>query len=88
MHTESHDSYPQESAINSMGLITRYWGYLCPKFQPYRHADHEHVLECLLAGREERLKKYENARLGIQLDEVIAAVAQVAKLCKEGGHHV
>ncbi|MTB81177.1 tyrosine-type recombinase/integrase [Providencia stuartii] len=62
--------------------------YLCPKFQPYRHADHEHVLECLLAGREERLKKYENARLGIQLDEVIAAVAQVAKLCEEGGHHV
>lgn len=57
--------------------------YLCPKFQPYRHADHEHVLECLLAGREERLKKYENARLGIQLDEVIAAVAQVAKLCEE-----
>ncbi|QNQ54002.1 tyrosine-type recombinase/integrase [Serratia liquefaciens] len=62
--------------------------YLCPKFQPYRHAGHEHVLACLLAGREERLKKYENARLGIQLDEVIAAVAQVAKLCEEGGHHV
>lgn len=57
--------------------------YLCPKFQPYRHADHEHVLECLLEGREERLDKYENARLGIQLDEVIAAVAQVAQLCKE-----
>lgn len=62
--------------------------YLCPKFQPYRRADHEHVLECLLAGREERLKKYENARLGIQLDEVIAAVAQVAKLCEEGAHNV
>jgi integrase len=62
--------------------------YLCPKFQPYRHADHEHVLDCLLAGREERLKKYENARLGIQLDEVIAAVAQVAKLCEEGGRNV
>lgn len=59
--------------------------YLCPKFQPYRHANHEQILECLLAGREERLKKYENARLGIQLDEVIAAVAQVAKLCEEGG---
>ncbi|WP_373700755.1 tyrosine-type recombinase/integrase [Neisseria dentiae] len=56
--------------------------YLCPKFQPYRHADHEHVLTCLLAGREERLKKYENTRLGIQLDEVISAVAQVAKLCE------
>ena len=62
--------------------------YLCPKFQPYRHADHEHVLECLLAGRDERLKKYENARLGIQLDEVIVAVAQVAQLCEEGRHNV
>lgn len=61
--------------------------YLCPKFQPYRHADHEHVLECLLAGREERLKKYDNARLGIQLDEVIAAVAQVAQLCEKGGRN-
>ncbi|PHM56853.1 tyrosine-type recombinase/integrase [Xenorhabdus sp. KK7.4] len=60
--------------------------YLCPKFQPYSHADHEHVLECLLVGREERLKKYENARLGIQLDEVIAAVAQVAQLCERSGH--
>lgn len=62
--------------------------YLCPKFQPYRHADHEHVLECLLVGREERLKKYENARLGMQLDEVIAAVAQVAQLCEEGRSNV
>lgn len=62
--------------------------YLCPKFQPYRHADHEHVLESLLAGREERLKKYENARLGIQLDEVIAAVAQVAQLCEEERRNV
>lgn len=58
--------------------------YLCPKFQPYRHADHGYVLECLLADREERLRKYESARLGIQLDEVIAAVAQVSKLCEEG----
>lgn len=58
--------------------------YLCPKFQPYKHADHEHVLDCLLAGREERLRKYENARMGIQLDEVIAAVAQVAQICEEG----
>lgn len=28
--------------------------YLCPKFQPYRHADHEHVLDCLLRSRAER----------------------------------
>lgn len=56
--------------------------YLCPKFQPYRHADHEHVLDCLLRSREERLEKYENARLGIQIDEVIVAVAQVFEMCK------
>jgi len=55
--------------------------YLCPKFQPYRHADHEHVLDCLLRSREERLEKYENARLGIQIDEVIVAVAQVLEMC-------
>lgn len=58
--------------------------YICPKFQPYRNADHDHVLECLLSGREERLKKYENSRLGVQLDEVITAVAQVALLCDKG----
>ncbi|CAD9197575.1 hypothetical protein QAC21B_03752 [Acinetobacter bohemicus] len=57
--------------------------YLCPKFQPYRHADHEYVLESLLNSRNERLEKYENARLGIQLDEVIFAVAQVAEACKK-----
>ena len=56
--------------------------YLCPKFQPYRHANHEHVLECLLSSREKRMKKYENARLGIQLDDVIFAVSQVAEKCK------
>ena len=57
--------------------------YLCPKFQPYRQADHEHVLDCLLLGRKERLEKYEQGRLGIQLDEVILAVAQVIEQCKE-----
>ena len=56
--------------------------YLCPKFQPYRYADHEHVLECLLQSREEKLEKYEQNRLGIQLDEVIFSVAQVIKICK------
>lgn len=61
--------------------------YLCPKFQPYRHADHEHVLDCLLASREERFKKYESARLGVQLDEVIAAVAQVVQFCETGMPH-
>lgn len=57
--------------------------YLCPKFQPYRNADHEHVLDCLLRDREEKLKKYENSRLGIQLDEVISAVAEVVQLCNK-----
>lgn len=56
--------------------------YICPKFQPYRRADHEHVLDCLLSSRDIRMKKYENARLGIQLDDVIFAVAQVAEQCK------
>jgi hypothetical protein len=59
--------------------------YLCPKFQPYRHANHEHVLECLLKSRTERMEKYENARLGIQLDDVIFAVAQVTEQCKGEG---
>ena len=57
--------------------------YLCPKFQPYREANHEHVLECLLKNRTTRMEKYEDARLGIQLDDVIAAVAQVTELCGE-----
>ena len=57
--------------------------YLCPKFQPYRSANHEHVLDSLLKNREQRLKKYENARLGIQLDDVLLAVSNVITLCKE-----
>lgn len=56
--------------------------YLCEKFQPYRRADHEYVLECLLQDRNDRMQKYENARLGIQLDDVIMAVAQVAEQCR------
>jgi hypothetical protein len=69
---------------NVCHLDPPYSCYLCPKFQPYKHADHEHVLDCLLVGREKRLEKYEKSRLGIQLDEVIAAVAQVVKICEEG----
>ena len=56
--------------------------YLCEKFQPYRHADHEYVLDCLLQGRSDRIQKYENSRLGIQLDDVIFAVANVAEQCR------
>lgn len=56
--------------------------YLCEKFQPYSFADHEHILDCLLQGREKRLEKYENARLSIQLDDVIFAVAQVVEECR------
>jgi integrase len=58
--------------------------YLCPKFQPYRHADHEHVLQCLLNSREERMERYEAARLGVQLDSVIFAVGQVVEVCRAG----
>lgn len=57
--------------------------YLCPKFQPYKSADHEHVLERLLESREQRFEKYENARLGIQLDDVIIAVTNVINICQE-----
>lgn len=60
--------------------------YLCPKFQPYRHADHEYVMDCLLQAREVRIKKYEQARLGVQLDQVIFAVAQVVEQCKGNSH--
>ncbi|CAG9190118.1 MULTISPECIES: site-specific integrase [Burkholderia] len=52
--------------------------YLCPKFQPYVEADHQAVLSELLAGRKYRQTKY-GARLSIQLDDVIYAVAQVIR---------
>lgn len=61
--------------------------YLCEKFQPYSFADHEHVLECLLNDRQERMVKYEKSRLGIQLDEVIFAVSQVAEECRLREQH-
>ena len=70
-----------ESAI--CNLDPPYSCYVCPKFQPYRHADHEHVLDCLLKSRQERLQAYENARLGVQLDDVITAVSSVISVCKE-----
>jgi len=57
--------------------------YLCPKFKPYKHANHELVLDHLLIDREKRLEKYEGFRLGIQLDQIISAVAQVVVLCKK-----
>jgi integrase len=57
--------------------------YLCPKFQPYRHADHGHVLTMLLEQRKDRISRYESARLGVQLDDVIYAVAEVVRVCEE-----
>ncbi|HKB60775.1 MAG TPA: tyrosine-type recombinase/integrase [Gallionellaceae bacterium] len=60
-----------------------YTCYLCPKFQPYRHADHERVLRILLEDRQARLNKYDNNRLGIQLDDVILAVGQAVMACRE-----
>lgn len=56
--------------------------YLCEKFQPYEHANHDLVLDWLLSSRAERISKYDNSRLGIQLDDVIMAVAEVADICK------
>lgn len=56
--------------------------YLCPKFQPYREADHEAVLSALLDSREEKNAIYEKSHLGIQLDEVIVAVANVVNICR------
>ncbi len=38
----------------------------------------------MLLDRDERLKKYEDSRLGVQLDDVIFAVAQVVELCRDG----
>ena len=35
--------------------------YLCEKFRPLRHANHQHVLDCMLIDRDERLKKYEDS---------------------------
>jgi hypothetical protein len=50
--------------------------YLCPKFQPYIEADHQAVLNELIASREHRRAAY-GSRLSTQLDDVIYAVAQV-----------
>lgn len=58
--------------------------YLCAKFMADENADHEYVLEKLLETREERLKLYEGARIGVQLDDVIFAVAAVANKQQEG----
>lgn len=62
--------------------------YLCEKFRPLRQADHQRVLDSMLAQRDERLKKYEDSRLGVQLDDVIFAVAQVVDLCRDGREEV
>ncbi|MCX4155523.1 MULTISPECIES: site-specific integrase [Paraburkholderia] len=56
--------------------------YLCPKFQPYVEADHQAVLNELLASREHRRIRY-GSRLSIQLDDVIYAVAQVVQEIEE-----
>jgi hypothetical protein len=56
--------------------------YLCPKFQPYVDANHEHVLKLLLARRDERFEKGDH-RMAVQQDRVIFAVGQVIEKCKE-----
>lgn len=84
------EEFPQEQVeIGVCGESTLchldppYTCYLCPKFQPYWHADHERVLEILLQDRQARLAKYDNARLGVQIDDVIYAVGQAVMTCKE-----
>ena len=57
--------------------------YLCPKFRPYKEADHAHVLEFLINERNDSIRNSDQARLGVQMDEVIAAVAQVVKICED-----
>jgi integrase len=56
--------------------------YLCPKFQPYADANHEHVLELLLGRRDDRIEKGDH-RMAVQQDRVIFAVGQVIETCKE-----
>lgn len=56
--------------------------YLCPKFQPYADANHEHVLELLLSRRDDRIEKGDH-RMAVQQDRVIFAVGQVIETCKE-----
>ena len=58
--------------------------YLCSKFQPYIEADHEGVLDKLIEDRNSRLETFEKARLGIQLDDVIYAVAEVVRVIAGG----
>ncbi|QBP77236.1 site-specific integrase [Herbaspirillum huttiense] len=69
---------------NLCHLDPPYSCYLCPKFRPYADADHDFVLERLLSNRRNMLKGGERSRLGIQLDDVIAAVGEVVKLCEQG----
>jgi integrase len=57
--------------------------YLCAKFRPVRSADHAKVLEWLIESRDRRLAKYEDKRLGVQLDDVILAVGEVVELCSQ-----
>lgn len=89
LHFYKHDDSDQLEEIGVCGeanvchLDPPYSCYLCAKFQPYAHADHEQVLSVLLDNREEKLKKYESKRLGVQLDDVIMAVAKVVEKCEE-----
>lgn len=56
--------------------------YLCPKFQPYRNADHDRVLELLIERREKILAEAERNRIAVQLDDIIYAVGEVAAACR------
>ena len=56
--------------------------YLCPKFLPYKEADHEFVFNELIENRQSRLIETNGKRLGVQLDTVIIAVSEVVRQCR------
>jgi hypothetical protein len=56
--------------------------YLCRAFEPWLDANHEAVLEFLLAERE-RLRKEADERIASVNDRAIVAVAQVVQMCVE-----
>lgn len=72
---------------NLCHLDPPYSCYLCEKFQPLSEADHDRVLDCLSKSGDERKEKYKNSPLGIQLVDVMIAVAQVAESCRLRKNH-
>jgi len=59
--------------------------YLCPLFQPWRHAPHREVLEDLIRQRDDRIEATgrDDDRIAKQYDEIILSVGQVVALCED-----